>query len=77
MKKAEEIFDEINDVRLSKQDVVEIIKQAQSEAIEETVKACADAAKVIRIKSDKSDLSYHTVDKQSILDVETKLKAKL
>lgn len=38
-------------------------KQQYNQAIDDA----AENAKVIRIKSDKSDLSYHSVDKQSIL----------
>jgi len=85
MIKSEEIFDEINDVRLSKQDVVSIIKQAQSEAIEETVKACAEAAKVeiegdCGCAIDDVFIIYEVcvrVCKHSILDVENQLKANL
>lgn len=73
---------------------IEAIKQAQTEAIEETVKACAEAAKSVcccglceneelihedgyvycSICESEADLVIR-VSKQSILEVETQLKA--
>ena len=56
--------------------IEQLIITIQTEAIEVTVKACADAAKVKREKLNNSDCSNFCVDKQSILDVAKQLKSK-
>ena len=57
--------------------IEELVRQAQFEAIEVTVKACSEAAKIKHEKLNNSDCSNFSVDKQSILKVEQQLKAKL
>jgi len=57
-------------------EIYELIKKAQSEAIDETVKACAEAAKT-KWYQDENDKLNVMVSKQSILSVAEQLKSKL
>ena len=54
----------------------ELFKQAQSEAIDETVNACAEAARCIKTGNTGSWMDA-SVDQKSILKVAEQLKAKL
>ena len=74
MRKPEEIFDDFclpsnEDLRRVEYDVCLLIKRAQIEAIEETVKKCAENACGLHCTD--------YVDKQSILQVADKLKKEL
>lgn len=93
MKKAEKYFEEAcTDFEKSKQIYdepyfVEAIRKAQQDAIEETVKACVESAKLLfhdghfkidkRIEHFQSGIDNITVSKQSILEVANKLKEEL
>lgn len=86
---AEEILDKIEDEScwVLPADLIEEIiipameeygKQCKSEAIDETVKACAEAANTIDVGTltDEGWVPYYIVDKQSILSVAEQLKSK-
>jgi hypothetical protein len=63
---------------LYRYDIALVIKQAQIEAIEETVKACAEAAKAFNYGENGEGLDLtEFINKQSILSVADQLKAKL
>lgn len=80
MKKAEQILKESYGSTdlcypFEKTVVLNAIKQAQIEAIEETVKACAEAAQKPYIENGMTNLAFRS--KQLILAVEQQLKSKL
>lgn len=61
---------------------VEAIRKAQQDAIEETVKACAEAAKqkkyiIFSLWSENPTGESIVIDKDSIIDVANKLKEQL
>jgi len=80
MKKAEEYLNEKFPFHKSwgmSHSVLDVIKQAQSEAIDETVKACAEAARCCMWQDDFDGTYECEVNKKSILSVADQLKAKL
>ena len=97
MKKAEEYFEEACEAFENREDqeydnydepyFVEAIRKAQQDAIEETVKACAEAVKLLfhdghfkedkRIEHFQNGVDNITVSKSSIFEVATKLKEQL
>jgi len=87
MRKAEDYlnyfipFEENSHTYFERETAIKAIKQAQIEAIEETVNACAEAANlsvrpIPRYNMGSPDYEY-IVNKQSILSVADKIKAKL
>lgn len=82
MKTAEEILKEsykttdVFDYPYETNAVLNAIKQAQSEAIDEAVKACAEAAKCIKTGNSGSWMDA-SIDEKSILKVAEQLKSKL
>lgn len=80
MRKPEEYYVEIvkhsafNDFGKFQKDVLNAIKQAQIEAIDETVKMCAEN---VRINDDTFEGFFAEIDYNSILQVADKLKKEL
>ena len=79
MKKAEDYIieretDHWADQDYSKSDIIRWIKQAQIEAIEETVKRCTEN---VRINDDTFEGFFAEIDYNSILQVADKLKKEL
>ena len=73
MRTAKEWVEETKNKNIS---LAELIKQSQSEAIDETVKACAESAELIE-DDGRCEPPYCYIDKQSILSVAEQLKSKL
>lgn len=80
MKKATEYYNDFwgekFDQKYSSYDIKLVIKQAQLEAIDETVKACAEAARTTKTGNSGSWLDA-SVNIESILSVMKELKSKL
>ena len=76
MRKAEEIAKRYKSliVVATEEEVVRIIKQIQLEAIDETVKMCAEN---VRINDDTFEGFFAEIDYNSILQVADKLKKEL